>query len=105
MLLLSARELEPCLCGKYFNAFAAFPADTLVNTHLQDFAKARGATYPVLAKVDVNGFGTIPLYKFLKDKQGGGLGISAIKWNFTKYVRVACFAPLFGLHSLRCARV
>lgn len=52
----------------------------------QEFAKARGATYPVLAKVDVNGFGTIPLYKFLKDKQGGGLGISAIKWNFTKYV-------------------
>lgn len=36
----------------------------------------------------VNGFGAIPLYKFLKDKQGGGLGISAIKWNFTKCVRL-----------------
>lgn len=59
----------------------------------QDFAKARGATYPILAKVDVNGFGAIPLYKFLKDKQGGGLGISAIKWNFTKYVPCASRLP------------
>lgn len=37
----------------------------------------------------MNGFGAIPLYGFLKDKQGGGLGISAIKWNFTKYVWVS----------------
>lgn len=36
----------------------------------------------------MNGFGAIPLYKFLKEKQGGGLGISAIKWNFTKYVDI-----------------
>lgn len=34
--------------------------------------------------VQVNGSGAIPLYKFLKEKQGGGMGISAIKWNFTK---------------------
>lgn len=62
----------------------------------QDFAKARGATYPVLAKVDVNGFGAIPLYKFLKEKQGGSLGINAIKWNFTKYVREVIVAVAQG---------
>lgn len=67
----------------------------------QDFAKARGATYPVLAKVDVNGSGAIPLYKFLKDKQGRGVDI---EWNFAKYVRVSLALrflnrPTFRTHS------
>lgn len=64
------------------------------NAEIQEFAKARGATYPILAKVDVNGFGAIPLYGFLKDKQGGGLGISAIKWNFTKFLCDADGVPV-----------
>jgi glutathione peroxidase len=42
-------------------------------------------TFPVLAKVEVNGSGADPFYKFLKSKQGGMLG-SSIKWNFTKFL-------------------
>ncbi|CAM9572782.1 unnamed protein product [Ascophyllum nodosum] len=59
---------------------------TSPDAHMHAFAKARGATYPIFAKIEVNGSGAIPLYKFLKQKQGGGLGIDAIKWNFTKFL-------------------
>ncbi|PZA09061.1 glutathione peroxidase [Rhodopseudomonas palustris] len=44
-----------------------------------------GVTFPMFAKIDVNGSGAHPLYKFLKDEKGGLLG-SAIKWNFTKFL-------------------
>ncbi|WBU28803.1 glutathione peroxidase [Rhodopseudomonas palustris] len=44
-----------------------------------------GVTFPMFAKIDVNGAGAHPLYKFLKDEKGGLLG-SAIKWNFTKFL-------------------
>lgn len=36
-------------------------------------------------KIDVNGDNAHPLYKYLKEKQGGTL-IDAIKWNFTKFI-------------------
>lgn len=36
-------------------------------------------------KINVNGSDTHPLYKFLKEKQGGTL-FDAIKWNFTKFL-------------------
>ncbi|XP_050082932.1 uncharacterized protein LOC126569708 isoform X2 [Anopheles aquasalis] len=39
----------------------------------------------VFAKIDVNGEGASPLYKYLKHKQGGTLGDS-IKWNFAKFL-------------------
>ncbi|XP_058118893.1 uncharacterized protein LOC131289153 isoform X2 [Anopheles ziemanni] len=39
----------------------------------------------VFAKIDVNGDGAHPLYKYLKHKQGGTLGDS-IKWNFAKFL-------------------
>jgi glutathione peroxidase len=42
-------------------------------------------TFPMFAKIEVNGSGTHPLYKWLKDEQGGLLG-GAIKWNFTKFL-------------------
>jgi len=44
-----------------------------------------GVTFPMFAKIDVNGAGAHPLYKFLKDAKGGLLG-AAIKWNFTKFL-------------------
>lgn len=44
-----------------------------------------GVSFPMFAKIDVNGAGVHPLYKFLKDEKGGLLG-SAIKWNFTKFL-------------------
>lgn len=42
-------------------------------------------TFPLFAKVDVNGPNTHPLYRHLKSQQSGLLG-SRIKWNFTKFV-------------------
>jgi glutathione peroxidase len=48
-------------------------------------AKNYGVSFPMFAKVDVNGSNAHPLFKFLKSEKGGLLG-SAIKWNFTKFV-------------------
>jgi glutathione peroxidase len=44
-----------------------------------------GVTFPMFAKVEVNGEGAHPLFQWLKDEQGGLLG-GAIKWNFTKFL-------------------
>ena len=44
-----------------------------------------GVTFPLMAKIDVNGKNEDPLYTFLKKEQGGFLG-DAIKWNFTKFL-------------------
>ena len=45
-----------------------------------------GVTFPMFAKVDVNGDNTAPLYKYLKAEKPGLLGSEAIKWNFTKFL-------------------
>ena len=58
-----------------------------------------GVTFPLFAKVDVNGDGAAPLYRHLKAAKPGLLGTEAIKWNFTKFLVdrsgevVARFAP------------
>ena len=43
-------------------------------------------TFPLFAKVDVNGPGTHPLYEVLKSARRGVLGTEGIKWNFTKFL-------------------
>ncbi len=43
-------------------------------------------TFPVMKKIDVNGDGAIPLYRWLKDEAPGVLGTRGIKWNFTKFL-------------------
>jgi glutathione peroxidase len=43
-------------------------------------------SFPMFAKVDVNGPATHPLYRFLKEHKRGFLGISRIQWNFTKFL-------------------
>jgi glutathione peroxidase len=48
--------------------------------------KNYGVTFPMFAKIDVNGDGTHPLFKQLKKEAPGMLGIEAIKWNFTKFL-------------------
>ncbi len=45
-----------------------------------------GVTFPMFAKVEVNGDGADPLYKWLKKEKPGLLGSEAIKWNFTKFL-------------------
>jgi glutathione peroxidase len=60
---------------------------------------AYDVTFPLFAKVDVNGPDTHPLYRWLKAQAPGFLGTEAIKWNFTKFLvtpgatRVTRFAP------------
>ncbi len=44
-----------------------------------------GVTFPLFAKVDVNGADALPLYRWLRQEKGGILG-DAIKWNFTKFL-------------------
>ena len=45
-----------------------------------------GVTFPMFAKVDVNGASAAPVYKYLKAEKPGLLGSEAIKWNFTKFL-------------------
>ena len=45
-----------------------------------------GVTFPMFAKVDVNGADTHPLWEHLKAARPGLLGTEAIKWNFTKFL-------------------
>ena len=48
--------------------------------------KNYGVTFPMFAKIEVNGANAHPLYKYLKDAKPGLLGTEAIKWNFTKFL-------------------
>lgn len=43
-------------------------------------------TFPMFAKVDVNGSGAHPLYRHLKSAARGLLGTKSVKWNFTKFL-------------------
>ena len=43
-------------------------------------------TFPMFAKIEVNGDGAHPLYKHLKSESPGLLGTEGIKWNFTKFL-------------------
>ncbi len=43
-------------------------------------------SFPLAAKVEVNGDGADPLYKHLKKEKPGLLGSQGIKWNFTKFL-------------------
>ena len=45
-----------------------------------------GVSFPMMAKVDVNGDGADPLFKWLTAEAPGILGTKAIKWNFTKFL-------------------
>lgn len=45
-----------------------------------------GVSFPMMAKVEVNGVGAHPLYRWLTGEVKGLLGTRAIKWNFTKFL-------------------
>ena len=45
-----------------------------------------GVSFPMFAKIDVNGSNTAPIYKYLKKSSKGILGSEKIKWNFTKFL-------------------
>ena len=90
----------------------AFPCDQFAHQEPGSDAEIRsfcetnyGVTFPLFAKIDVNGARTDPLFAFLKSQKGGLLG-SAIKWNFTKFLVnrqgdvVGRFAPTTTPESL-----
>ncbi|MAO13772.1 glutathione peroxidase [Marinobacter sp.] len=45
-----------------------------------------GVSFPMFAKVDVNGDGAHPLFQFLKREAKGLMGSEKVKWNFTKFL-------------------
>jgi len=66
-------------------------------------------TFPMFARIEVNGDNAHPLYRHLKEAKPGLLGIEALKWNFTKFLVdrdgnvVDRFAPATKPEELRKA--
>ena len=74
-------------------AVLGFPCDQFGHQEPGDAAEIRNfcslnyaVSFPLYAKVEVNGDDAHPLWKWLKDEKGGFLGIDAIKWNFSKFL-------------------
>ena len=74
-------------------AVLGFPCDQFGHQEPGDEAEIKNfcsltydVSFPMFAKIDVNGSATHPLYKWLKQEKSGLLGIGAIKWNFTKFL-------------------
>jgi glutathione peroxidase len=70
-----------------------FPCDQFGNQEPGDEAQIRAfcetnyqVSFPLFAKIEVNGEHANPLYQFLKAARPGVLGTEAIKWNFTKFL-------------------
>ena len=70
-----------------------FPCDQFGHQEPGDEADIRNfcslnyeVDFPLFAKVEVNGAGAHPLWRWLKGERAGVLGTEAIKWNFTKFL-------------------
>ena len=70
-----------------------FPCDQFGHQEPGDDAAIRefcsltyAVSFPLFAKIEVNGDAAHPLYKYLKKACPGVLGSTAIKWNFTKFL-------------------
>jgi len=80
---LHSRGLE--VLGFPCNQFGAQEPGT--EKEIESFCELNyGVTFPLFAKIEVNGDGAAPLYKYLKKAKPGLLGTEAIKWNFTKFL-------------------
>jgi len=54
---------------------------------IQKFCKLTyDVTFPLMAKIDVNGPSAAPLYEWMKSEAPGLMGSKSIKWNFTKFL-------------------
>jgi glutathione peroxidase len=61
--------------------------DPASNDKIAEFCQLNyGVSFPMMAKVDVNGGSAAPLYQWLCAEAPGLLGTKAIKWNFTKFL-------------------
>ncbi len=57
------------------------------NQEIQQFCQLNfGVSFPVMAKIQVNGPDAEPLFEYLKDQARGLMKTRAIKWNFTKFL-------------------
>lgn len=57
------------------------------NDEISEFCQLNyGVSFPMMAKIDVNGAQAHPLYQWLVKEAPGFLGTKAIKWNFTKFL-------------------
>lgn len=57
------------------------------DSEIAEFCRVNfGSTFPLFAKIEVNGDGTHPLFAHLKAEAPGLLGTKKIKWNFTKFL-------------------
>ena len=70
-----------------------FPCNQFANQEPGDAAEIASfcsltydVTFPVLARIEVNGPGADPLYTWMTDSSRGLLGTRAVKWNFTKFL-------------------
>ena len=54
---------------------------------IAEFCKVNfGVTFPLMAKIDVNGPDASPLFDWMRHEKKGLLGSTSIKWNFTKFL-------------------
>ena len=54
---------------------------------IAEFCKVNfGVTFPLMAKIDVNGDNASPLFDWMKTEKKGLMGSTSIKWNFTKFL-------------------
>ena len=61
--------------------------DPGANDEIASFCRLNyGVSFPMMAKIEVNGSGAHPLYRWLTQEAPGMLGTQAIKWNFTKFL-------------------
>jgi glutathione peroxidase len=86
------QALQDRFGGRGFSVLA-FPCNQFGHQEPGSDADIRGfcdtsyhTTFPLFAKVDVNGANAHPLFTYLKTQKGGGVLGSAIKWNFTKFL-------------------
>ena len=77
------------------------------NTEIAEYCRLNyGVSFPMMAKIDVNGGQAAPLYQWLSAQAPGLLGSKAIKWNFTKFLVgkdgavLKRYAPTDTPHSL-----
>ena len=67
------------------NQFGA--QDSGSNGEIAEFCQLNyGVSFPMMAKIDVNGAKAHPLYQWLAAEAPGVLGSKSIKWNFTKFL-------------------
>ena len=79
------RDRGLVVAGFPSNEFAS--QDPGSNAEIASFCQLNhGVSFPMMAKVEVNGANAHPLYRWLKAQAPGLLGSQRIKWNFTKFL-------------------